>query len=87
MLETVDLKKAYKGKTVVDGVNFYLDEGESVGLLGPNGAGKSTTISMISTLIKPNAGDVKLHGKSMIKQPDDLRKIMGIVPQEIALYD
>lgn len=87
MLETVELKKEYKGKAVVDGVSLYLDKGESVGLLGPNGAGKSTTISMISTLIKPTAGDVKLNGKSVVKDPDSIRNVLGMVPQEIALYE
>ncbi|GAB2554525.1 ABC transporter ATP-binding protein [Gracilibacillus alcaliphilus] len=87
MIETVKLTKSFKGKNVVDEINFYIDEGESVGLLGPNGAGKSTTISVISSLIKPSAGDVKLYGKSIIKNPAAIRKILGIVPQEIALYE
>lgn len=87
MLETDELRKVFKGKTAVDGVNLYLDKGESVGLLGPNGAGKSTTISMISSLIKPTSGDVRLHGKSVIKNPGNIRKVLGVVPQEIALYD
>ncbi|WP_431801448.1 ABC transporter ATP-binding protein [Halobacillus andaensis] len=86
MIETIQLSKAFKGKTVVEDVDLYLDKGESVGLLGPNGAGKSTTISMISSLLKPTSGDVKLHGKSMISNPSDLRKVLGVVPQEIALY-
>ncbi|WP_096186629.1 ABC transporter ATP-binding protein [Evansella halocellulosilytica] len=86
MLETKELQKAYKGKTAVDSINLYIDKGESVGLLGPNGAGKSTTISMISSLIKPTSGDVMLHGKSVVKDPDRIRHVLGIVPQEIALY-
>ncbi len=87
MLETEELKKVFKGKTAVDGVNLYLDKGESVGLLGPNGAGKSTTISMISSLIKPTAGDVKLKGQSVLKDPGIIRNVLGVVPQEIALYE
>ncbi|WP_088106124.1 ABC transporter ATP-binding protein [Halalkalibacter urbisdiaboli] len=86
MLETEDLKKVYRARAAVDGVNFYLDKGESVGLLGPNGAGKSTTISMISSLVKPTAGDIRLHGKSILKNPGDIRRVLGVVPQEIALY-
>lgn len=86
MLETVELRKVFKGKTAVDNVSLYLDEGESVGLLGPNGAGKSTTISMISTLLKPTEGDVRLYGKSVVKQPQLIREVLGVVPQEIALY-
>ncbi|WP_307391080.1 ABC transporter ATP-binding protein [Bacillus horti] len=87
MLETVSIEKSYKGKKVVDDVSIYLNKGESVGLLGPNGAGKSTTISMISSLVKPNHGDIKLNGKSILKDPRDIRRVLGVVPQEIALYE
>ena len=87
MIEAYKLTKTFKGKRAVDEVDFYLDEGESVGLLGPNGAGKSTTISMISSLIKPTSGDVKLNGESIVDNPSKLRKILGVVPQEIALYE
>jgi ABC-2 type transport system ATP-binding protein len=87
MLETEELKKVFKGKAAVDGVNLYMDKGESVGLLGPNGAGKSTTISMISSLIKPTSGDVKLKGQSVLKDPGIIRNVLGVVPQEIALYN
>ena len=86
MLEVTDLKKKYKKTVAVDGVNLYLEQGEIVGLLGPNGAGKSTTISMISTLIKPTNGDVRFFNESIVKKPHDLRKQLGVVPQEIALY-
>ncbi|WP_042149623.1 daunorubicin resistance protein DrrA family ABC transporter ATP-binding protein [Paucisalibacillus sp. EB02] len=87
MLETIKLSKTFKEKKAVDEIDMYLDEGESVGLLGPNGAGKSTTISMISSLLKPTSGDVKLNGKSTIKNPSEIRKVLGVVPQEIALYE
>ncbi|MDG5788051.1 ABC transporter ATP-binding protein [Evansella sp. AB-P1] len=87
MLETEELRKIFKGKTAVDGVNLYMDKGESIGLLGPNGAGKSTTISMISSLVKPTSGDVRLHGRSIIKDPTNMRQVLGVVPQEIALYE
>lgn len=87
MLETVKLTKNFKNNKVVDEVNLYLEEGESVGLLGPNGAGKSTTIGMISSLLRPTSGDVKLNGKSIIKDASEIRKVLGVVPQEIALYE
>ena len=87
MLETSMLEKRYKDKTVVKDVNLYLDKGESVGLLGPNGAGKSTTISIIASLLAPTSGDVLLHGKSVVKHPAAIRKVLGVVPQEIALYE
>lgn len=87
MLEAVELRKVFKGKTAVDHVSLYLDEGESVGLLGPNGAGKSTTISLISSLLAPSSGDVRLNGNSVIAKPQQLREVIGVVPQEIALYE
>ncbi len=87
MIEIIKLTKSFKGKKVVEDVDIYMDEGESIGLLGPNGAGKSTTISMISSLLKPTSGDVKLNGKSTIKNPAEIRRILGVVPQEIALYE
>ncbi|WP_033542106.1 daunorubicin resistance protein DrrA family ABC transporter ATP-binding protein [Planococcus sp. CAU13] len=87
MLETEGLTKSFKGKKAVEGVSLYLDKGESVGLLGPNGAGKSTTISMISTLARPTSGDVRLNGKSVVKDPSAMRSVLGVVPQEIALYE
>jgi ABC-2 type transport system ATP-binding protein len=86
MLEAVELTKQFKQHKAVNGVNLFLEKGEIVGLLGPNGAGKSTTISMISTLIPPSSGDVRLHNESVIKHPERLRKVLGVVPQEIALY-
>lgn len=86
MLETIRLSKSFKGKKAVQDVNLYLDNGESVGLIGPNGAGKSTTISMISSLLKPTAGEIKLNGENIINKPEQLRSILGVVPQELALY-
>ncbi|SOC21105.1 ABC-2 type transport system ATP-binding protein [Ureibacillus xyleni] len=86
MIEVVNLTKAYKKGTAVDHINFYIEPGEIVGLLGPNGAGKSTTIAMLSTLIPPTDGDVLLQQKSVLKDPSSLRKVLGVVPQEIALY-
>lgn len=87
MLEVEGLKKKFKTNVAVNEVNLYLDKGESVGLLGPNGAGKSTTISMISTLIKPTAGKVRYQGKNILKDPNSIRPSLGVVPQEIALYE
>ena len=87
MLETDKLTKQFKDVIAVDGVSLVLKRGESVGLLGPNGAGKSTAIAMISTLKKPSSGDVRLNGKSVLKKPDDMRRVLGVVPQKIALYE
>lgn len=87
MIELVNLTKKYKQNNAVEKLNMFIEKGEMVGLLGPNGAGKSTAISMLSSLIEPSEGDVLFQGKSILKRPEALRKITGIVPQEIALYE
>ncbi|WP_100407532.1 ABC transporter ATP-binding protein [Bacillus solitudinis] len=86
MLDVINLSKKYKQKYAAQGVNMFLEKGEIVGLLGPNGAGKSTTISMLSSLVVPTSGDVRLINESTIKNPRNIRMILGVVPQEIALY-
>lgn len=86
LLEVTNLHRKFKEIEAVSGIEFYLNEGEILGLLGPNGAGKSTTISMISSLIKPSQGDIYLNGESIVKNPKPLRDILGLVPQDIALY-
>lgn len=87
MIEAINLGKKFKDIVAVEDVNLYMEEGESVGLLGPNGAGKSTTISMISSLLPPTKGTVRYNGEDVLKDPNKLRPILGVVPQEIALYD
>ncbi len=87
LIELTDLSKRYKQIFAVKKMNMFIEKGEIVGLLGPNGAGKSTAISMLSTLIEPTEGDVIFRKKSVLKKPQSLREIIGVVPQEIALYD
>lgn len=86
MLELVELTKKFKQNIAVKSMNMFIEKGEIIGLLGPNGAGKSTVISMLSSLVEPTSGDVRLYNKSIIKNPQPIRKVLGIVPQEIALY-
>ncbi|MCT1903132.1 ABC transporter ATP-binding protein [Oceanobacillus sojae] len=86
MLELVDISKRFKKIEAVKSLNMFIEQGEIVGLLGPNGAGKSTAISILSTLIEPTQGDVRFLKESVIKKPAPLRKAIGVVPQEIALY-
>ncbi|WP_152654946.1 ABC transporter ATP-binding protein [Oceanobacillus sp. CFH 90083] len=86
MLELVDISKRFKKTEAVKSLNMFIEQGEIIGLLGPNGAGKSTAISILSTLIEPTQGDVRFFKKSVIKKPSPLRKAIGVVPQEIALY-
>ncbi|GAA0430022.1 ABC transporter ATP-binding protein [Virgibacillus sp. AGTR] len=87
MLELVDLTKRFKQQYAVKNLNMFIEKGEIIGLLGPNGAGKSTAISMMSSLVEPTAGDVRFNNNSILKKPAQLRKVTGIVPQEIALYN
>ncbi|MED3824293.1 ABC transporter ATP-binding protein/permease [Priestia flexa] len=87
MLEVIELSKAYKKAKVVNNISLFLERGETIGLLGPNGAGKSTTISLISSLIKRSSGDIRINGKSSVEDPIHMRQILGVVPQELALYD
>lgn len=86
LLEVKNLTKSYGALKAVNNIAFKVEEGEIVGLLGPNGAGKSTTISMISTLLKPDGGEMTYRGKNIISHPKAIQKVLGIVPQEIALY-
>ncbi len=91
MVQVNDLAKSFKrqnGETVfaVKGVSFTIGKGEIFSLLGPNGAGKTTTISMISGLLTPTRGDATIGGYSITKQPLQAKNLLGVVPQEIALY-
>jgi ABC-2 type transport system ATP-binding protein len=86
MLVVNEIKKSFEQKEVVRGVSFSVQKGEAFGLLGPNGAGKSTTISMICGLLSYDSGEVMVDGISVKERPLDIKKKIGIVPQEIALY-
>jgi ABC-2 type transport system ATP-binding protein len=86
IVEVRDLSKQFGEFAAVDGVSFEIAQGEVFGLLGPNGAGKTTTISMISCLIEPTSGDVLVDGSSILKDPTAVKRALGVVPQEIALY-
>ena len=91
MVETRNLRKTYNradGSTIeaVKGVNLEIHQGEIFSLLGPNGAGKTTMISMISGLVTPTEGDATIGGFSITKQSMAAKRLMGFVPQEIALY-
>ncbi len=87
ILQARQLVKRYKQTTAVDEVSFEIHAGEIFSLLGPNGAGKTTTISMLSTLLKPTSGDAAIGGHSITTDPMAVRQLIGIVPQEIALYE
>ncbi|WFA08755.1 ABC transporter ATP-binding protein [Tissierella sp. Yu-01] len=86
VLDIKGISKSFKDLKAVDDLSFSIDEGEIFGLLGPNGAGKSTTISMISSLNKPDEGDILYKKMSILKGSKTLEKELGMVPQDIALY-
>ena len=87
ILTVHDLTKNYGDFSAVKAVSFDIREGEIFSLLGPNGAGKTTTISVLSTLYAPTSGDALIAGHSVTKDPMAVRQVIGVVPQELALYD
>ncbi len=87
ILEVKELAKNYGDFKAVKGISFDIKEGEIFSLLGPNGAGKTTTISMLSTLYAPTAGDASIAGHSVTRDPMAVRGVIGVVPQDIALYE
>ena len=85
-LVATDLRKSFRDIKAVDGVSFSIGKGEIFGLLGPNGAGKTTTIRILSTIIPADAGDFTIGGFSIKNNADQVRGLIGICPQELALY-
>lgn len=88
IIEIVNLSKTYKGshKPAIDNISLKIRQGEIYGLLGPNGAGKTTTISILCGLFAPSSGEVYIDGLSIKKDKEQIKHIIGIVPQDIALY-
>ena len=86
LLEVKELSKSYGNIKAVGGISFEIQKGEIFGLLGPNGAGKTTTISMLSCLIKPDSGDAFVDGYSISKDSMEVKKRIGVVPQDVSLY-
>jgi ABC-2 type transport system ATP-binding protein len=76
-----------KGPVAVDQVSFTIEEGEIFSLLGPNGAGKTTMISILSCLLAPDAGEAQVGGFSVTQEPEKVKPLIGVVPQDIALYE
>jgi len=84
-IETVDLCKKYRSKTVVDKLNLSVQQGEIFALLGENGAGKTTTIKMLSCLLPPTSGDAKIMGHSILGNVTEIKQLMNVSPQETAI--
>lgn len=87
MLTINELVKSYGGLVAVDHISFEVREGEIFGVLGPNGAGKSTTINMIASLLKPDGGSILLDGTDIASLGERYRRVLGLVPQEVAIYE
>ncbi|MBA7492438.1 Linearmycin resistance ATP-binding protein LnrL [subsurface metagenome] len=87
MIETKNLTKKFNGLIAVDHVSFNVKRGEIFGLLGPNGAGKTTTIRMLSTLTKPTEGTATVGGYDIVKDDNEVRKLIGLVSEKIIMYD
>ncbi len=86
VLEAMDIAKGYGEVQAVRGISFRVRRGEVFGLLGPNGAGKTTTISMLTGLLEPDGGEIRVLGSHFTPGSRDLKARIGLVPQELALY-
>jgi ABC-2 type transport system ATP-binding protein len=87
MLQVDALKKSYGNLVAVNGVSLRAGAGEIIGLLGPNGAGKTTTVSMIAGLVRPDSGSVRIEGRQLTGDRDPNKRRIGLVPQDLALFD
>jgi ABC-2 type transport system ATP-binding protein len=85
-IQIQNLQKCFGEFVAVKKVNFEVQQGEIFSLLGPNGAGKSTTISMLACLLQPTGGDACVMGNSIVREPQKVKSVIGVVPQDIALY-
>ena len=85
-IETKNLTKVYKNFTAVNSLNLEIPENTIFGMLGPNGAGKTTTIKMLTCLIQPTSGQATVGGYDVQKNPDEVRRLLGMVPQQVSLY-
>jgi ABC-2 type transport system ATP-binding protein len=87
LLEAHELSKRFGGVLAVDRVSLAVSRGEIYGLLGPNGAGKTTTISLVCGLLKPDGGSIVVNGSNFWGDPQAARRLMGVVPQDLAIYE
>lgn len=85
MIEVRNLSKSYDGFEAVKGIDFEINTGEFYALLGPNGAGKTTTISMLSTLLLPSAGEIRIDGELLSRKRKDIKRKVAVVTQEYSM--
>ena len=81
-----DLVKTFEDVTAVNNLNLEIGEGELFSILGPNGAGKTTTVNILTGIIKPTSGNARIAGFDVTKNPDEVKKIIGVCPQEAAVF-
>jgi ABC-2 type transport system ATP-binding protein len=87
IIRTEGLVKRYDGTLAVAGVDLAIEPGEIFGLVGPNGAGKTTTLRMLATLLQPSSGDAEIDGWSVTRNPDEVRRVLGFMPDVFGVYD
>lgn len=87
MIKVSNITKRFNDKLVLDNINFEIEKGEIFGLIGPNGAGKSTLINIMTTLIDATNGSVEIGGYDIKKNPIEAKSLIGLVPQELALFE
>ncbi|HEY7509927.1 MAG TPA: ABC transporter ATP-binding protein, partial [Vicinamibacteria bacterium] len=86
-IEVRGLRKVFRGRPAVDGISFDVARGRFFGFLGPNGAGKSTTIKMLTGLLRPTAGRVRIEGLDLDTELLAIKRVIGILPEELPLYE
>ncbi len=87
MIETHQLAKRYNKFEALKGINLDIDEGDIFGFIGPNGAGKTTTIRILATLLEPTSGSASINGIDVTRQPYEIKKIVGYMPDSFGVYD
>src|SRR3982750_2511276 len=86
-VETFNLVRRFGSFTAVDHINLKVERGRFFGFLGPNGAGKSTTIKMLTGLLQPTSGELFIEGRSVTAEPLAVKSVIGVLPEELPLYD
>ncbi|HYT66597.1 MAG TPA: ABC transporter ATP-binding protein [Vicinamibacterales bacterium] len=87
MIETENLQRSYGGRSALHGLTLRVAQGEILGFLGPNGAGKSTTVKILTGMIKPDGGRARVAGFDVVRDPLEVKRRIGYVPESAALYE
>lgn len=87
MIVCRNLSKSYGSFSALENLNLEIDKGDTFGFIGPNGAGKTTTIRILSTLLEPSEGEATVAGYSVVERPDEIRRVLGYMPDKFGVYD